>query len=299
MRSNIVKCVDNATKQQIAKEWASWAGSNKSLAKKWNISTRTLGRILKELVVFNEVVQQEDVVEYGFIFTGNQITLNTDKGEVTSIQKGDKNFKTVKRLLVDSKFSQESLDECWKIVHIPTFVETFSEGNLTVDHKQGKIFYGNFEVKHSLVDRIFKKIEDAGSVIPMVRFLSKLMDNPDKNIIEQLYPFLKHNCIEINNDGDIIAYRSVTLDYKDHRTGTFDNSVGKVVKMPRTQVNNNPNITCSSGLHCAAYGYASSFGGKDSRLVKVLVNPVNVVSVPTDYEGQKMRVCEFKVLEEV
>ena len=30
-------------------------------------------------------------------------------------------------------------------------------------------------------------------------------------------------------------------------------------------------------------------------IVSCIVNPMNVVSIPTDYNGAKMRVCEYKV----
>lgn len=31
-------------------------------------------------------------------------------------------------------------------------------------------------------------------------------------------------------------------------------------------------------------------------IVEVLINPKNVIAVPRDYNAQKMRVCEYKVI---
>jgi predicted RNase H-like nuclease (RuvC/YqgF family) len=45
----------------------------------------------------------------------------------------------------------------------------------------------------------------------------------------------------------------------------------------------------------ACFDYAKGFGEK---LVEVLVNPADVVCVPVDYNGTKMRVCRFEVVAE-
>jgi hypothetical protein len=108
-----------------------------------------------------------------------------------------------------------------------------------------------------------------------------------------LYKFLEHNGHPITQDGCFIAYRGVTKDFKDPHTRTFDNSVGSICEMPRDQVDDNPDNTCSSGLHVACYSYANGFG---KVTVEVKVDPVDVVCVPRDYNGTKMRVCKFEVL---
>jgi hypothetical protein len=57
------------------------------------------------------------------------------------------------------------------------------------------------------------------------------------------------------------------------------------------------NITCSSGLHIGAWEYVHSFTG--TRILECLIDPIDVVSVPTDYHNQKMRVCRYKVIRDV
>ena len=44
--------------------------------------------------------------------------------------------------------------------------------------------------------------------------------------------------------------------------------------------------------------YAQSFASGDDKLLDVEVDPSDVVAVPTDYNGTKMRVCKFKVVAE-
>jgi hypothetical protein len=78
----------------------------------------------------------------------------------------------------------------------------------------------------------------------------------------------------------------------------MDNSVGNIVEVPRSQVDDNPNNTCSHGLHVATMSYASTFGSGDDKILDVEVSPSDVVAVPTDYDGTKMRVCRFKVVAE-
>lgn len=290
-RTNVVRCVDENVKSEIKKSFDKKDFKTKTkLAEKYGISLRTLNRILKEKENGNEAP-----VSWDYTVTKDQVTIFKEE-EVRSVNKGMFNFKEIKNTLVLNNFNSESLDAAWNMCCVKKQIEIFSEGNITVDYNNGNIKYGQFAIKHSLVDRILNLLEKGKDCLPIVRFLDKLMDNPDKSIIDQLYPFLKHNDIEINEEGNIVAWRGVTWNFKDKYTGLMDNSVGNTVKIPRHLVDTNPEETCSSGLHCAARRYAESWG---DRLVKVLVEPKNVCSVPVDYDGQKMRVCEFKVLEEI
>ena len=129
------------------------------------------------------------------------------------------------------------------------------------------------------------------------RFWKNLCQNPSAESRESLYAFIEANNMTLTDDGCFIGYRSVRSDWTDHRTGKMDNSVGNVVAMNRDSVDPNPNNTCSRGLHVAAWGYASTFCG--GRTIEVKVNPRDVVTVPPDYNQQKMRVCRFTVVSEV
>jgi len=130
---------------------------------------------------------------------------------------------------------------------------------------------------------------------PLLNFWNNLKANPSFNSRKMLYKFLEHNGHPLTEDGCFIAYRGVTSDFKDCYTGSFDNSIGAVCEVPRDSVDDNPNNTCSSGLHVACHDYAHGFGAK---LIKVKVNPLDVVCVPVDYNGTKMRVSKFEVLSE-
>ena len=129
----------------------------------------------------------------------------------------------------------------------------------------------------------------------LLKFWDNLQSNPSFNSRQMLFKFLEHNGHPITPDGCFIAYRGVTSDFKDKHTRKWDNAVGSVCEIDRSEVDDNPNNTCSFGLHVACWNYAQSWG---DRVVMVKVNPADVVAVPTDYNGTKMRVCRFEVMEE-
>jgi hypothetical protein len=149
------------------------------------------------------------------------------------------------------------------------------------------------ELPPILSQRLQELNEEGFEVDGLVAFWENLKQNPSLNSREQLYKFLEQNGHPLTDDGHFIAYRGVSADFRDLHTNTFDNSPGSVCKMPRKDVDDNPNRTCSRGLHVAAFDYASTFG---PVTMEVKVNPRDVVAVPTDYNGQKMRVCEFVVV---
>lgn len=235
-----------------------------------------------------------DKDDYDFVITNQTITIFKG-GDSRSIHKTYPRYKEIRELILSDKVG--SLVEAYNMTSLPAFIEKFTEGDITVDHEEGSIYYHNFKIEHSLVDRILGMLTSGDkNTKPFIRFLDRLLRNPKKNVVEELYSFMDHNSIEINQDGYIIAYKGITSDYKDVYTESIDNSVGRVVKIPRTFVDDDPTKTCSHGLHVAAKEYAQSWG---SVLVKVKVCPSNVVSVPVDYSGMKMRVCEYEVLPEI
>ena len=332
-RTNIVKCKTEEEKLDIfAEHQQSIFNSKKELASAWGISTRSLNRILDEVVENNKpkvgfagaaeamnncvlafielsgslggglheipITFTIHYADYDYAVTKKQITVIKD-GESRSIVKGYPQFNEIKESLVDNDFSDMILAEVWDLMNLPKYIETFTQGSLMIDHEKGTVHYGNFLIENSLSDQLIKMLNEGVDVKGFCKFAELLLENPKETVIEELYAFLDHNSISINKDGMIEAYRSITLDWKDHHTGTMDNSIGTTVKMPRTMVDDNPERTCSKGLHVAAFDYANDFHQNNSRLVKVLVNPSHVVSVPVDYDGQKLRCCEFKVVEEV
>ena len=76
------------------------------------------------------------------------------------------------------------------------------------------------------------------------------------------------------------------------------NLPGSVLRFPRRDVDSNTSVGCSQGLHAGTHTYATEWA-RGGKLVAVAIKAVNVVSVPDDCTFQKLRVCEYEVLNEV
>jgi hypothetical protein len=63
--------------------------------------------------------------------------------------------------------------------------------------------------------------------------------------------------------------------------------------MPRSEVAHNPRQACEAGLHVGTFNYVG--GHTREHVLEVHVNPRDIVSVPTDGGGQKVRVCRYTV----
>lgn len=224
-----------------------------------------------------------------YIITDNNITVNYN-GETHIVSRKDS---LAEQLLNAIRSGQED--------QIPDLV---SAAKKIVDYGQG-----DFEVKnhHVLIDGqpvhdvLSNKILDFQSQglphKPLVNFARNLMKNPSHRAVNELFLFLEANNHPLTEDGNFIAYKRVRPDFKDIHSGTMDNSVGNVVEMPRNQVDEDCNRTCSTGLHVANWDYSyNNFGSKSDTMLEVEVNPEHVVAVPTDYNNAKMRVCKYKVL---
>lgn len=143
----------------------------------------------------------------------------------------------------------------------------------------------------------------------LVKFLELLYANPNPQSRESLYGFISRHGLTIRKDGYFIAYKGLDGEFgSKHKgygivdgvevNGTLFNKPGSVLRFPRKDVNSNTSVGCAQGLHAGTHAYATNWasGGK---LVAVAINPTNVVSVPDDCYYQKIRVCEYEVLNEI
>jgi hypothetical protein len=159
------------------------------------------------------------------------------------------------------------------------------------------LFYDDVELNSMLARQIISMYKDGFDIEPFVKFIENLMKNPSKRAVEELYGFLDKGKLPITPEGNFLAYKKVRDDYTDVHSGTFDNSVGQICQMPRNQVDEDKNRTCSAGLHFCSMSYLQSFGG--SRIMIVSINPKDVVSIPADYNDSKGRTCKYKVVGEL
>lgn len=185
--------------------------------------------------------------------------------------------------------------EVKRLICLPDVIESYVHGDLTIVNDE--VFYKNHKIKNGLTKRLVRMIKEGFPIDPLLAFLHNLLENPSNRAIQEAYTFLDTNNLPITDDGHFIAYKKINADWTDCHTGKINNSVGTEVSMPRNEVDDNPNNTCSHGLHVCSLAYLDHFGG--ARLVAVKVNPQNIVSVPIDYNNSKMRVCAYTVLTEL
>lgn len=172
-------------------------------------------------------------------------------------------------------------------------------GNGYVSIVGGEVFWKGQPFHNALSARMIEMYQDGFPIDPMVRFMENLMENPSKRSVDQVYGFLEKNSLPITEDGHFLAFKRVREDYKDIHSGTFDNSVGEIVEMERNLVDDNPDSHCSTGLHFCSESYLGSFGSSSQPVMILKINPADVVSIPTDYNGAKGRCMRYEVVGEV
>jgi hypothetical protein len=77
--------------------------------------------------------------------------------------------------------------------------------------------------------------------------------------------------------------------YTDNYTGKMEIRMGEPISMIRKDCSNDPNDSCSAGLHCKSARYSLNLG---SDVIVTLVNPFHVVAIPS-YDSTKFRTCQY------
>lgn len=178
--------------------------------------------------------------------------------------------------------------------------------------RSGNVFFDNQPVSNALTEQVVRFIENGYEDFkPLVAFFEKVQDNPNEHSREQLYDWLETHYFTITETGNFIGYKGVrngadTFESISHGTaisdgveytGAIPNPIGAIVEMPRDAVQHDPSVGCHTGLHVGTWEYASGFA--QGAVLKVEVNPRDVVSVPTDCNYQKLRTCRYTVLEAI
>ncbi|NIU02289.1 MAG: hypothetical protein GWN01_15715 [Nitrosopumilaceae archaeon] len=236
-------------------------------------------------------VDTEDDSEDHFILVPNSVITIVHEGQAHTIDASNVSFNQIVEFCVRGMFEQAV-----SLAMPAKAITEFTKGDVTV--KGETVLYRGEATKDGLADAIIRLMAEGDEGFKkLVAFMNKVKQNPSYKSRHELFGFIKAKDIEITEEGDLICWKKIRHDWTDCYTGTIDNSVGNRVSVPREEVDDDSNRTCSEGLHAAAKSYLSHFRGE--RVVKVLVNPKDVVSIPTDYNDAKMRTCEYVVLEEV
>ncbi|QLA10691.1 lysis inhibitor [Shewanella phage Thanatos-2] len=218
------------------------------------------------------------------------ITMYSDK--VYTVNSGHTKFNVILKALKDGNHAL-ALELASVENHILRQVK-FNSG-LIIDGD--KITYKGRLLRGGAASRIIDDMMLGKDFSKWASFLSKLLENPEEKNIVRLFDFLVHKDIEICDDGHFYAWKYVRKDFTDCFTGTIDNSPGKSPRMPREEVCNDDNISCAPGLHVCALKYMEGINRHSYNIVLVKVHPRDVVSIPLDYNVDKIRTCGYHVME--
>lgn len=214
-------------------------------------------------------------------------------GEYYTISKENPNFGAAKQALID-KNVEELIAAIRPIRGVEKALERFGEVRVEGD----AVYYGDNELHGVLVDRILEFAREGLDFKPLALFLENLMNNPSKTAVDELYLFLESakTPMPITEDGYFLAYKKVKHNFTDLYSGTVSYAIGEVAEMPRNQVNDNRNVTCSAGLHFCSLDYLPRFHGGEYPVIIVKINPADVVSIPSDYNNSKGRASRMEVI---
>lgn len=167
-----------------------------------------------------------------------------------------------------------------------------------IEVKDGNVYIDGDAVTSIVAERVLNALAGDVDAVHIFKFMTRLQLNPSKRAVDELYTFLEHKNLPITDSGTFLAYKAVRSDYSDKHTGTFFNTVGSVLTMPRNKVDDDKNAPCSYGFHAGTLEYASDFANHYDKMVVVEIDPADVVSIPTDCNFQKLRTCRYKVVAE-
>ena len=225
-----------------------------------------------------------------YTLTNDTLTVIVN-GRPYSIRRGAEKFEAAKQAVLDGEW-----DTLPSLLSPGLAIEQWlTGGDFTV--VDGFISYRGERIDQSLNTRMLGMADKGTDPSCWLKFWARLQANPSYRSVNQLYAFLVHEGIAIDEeDGFILAYKSVRSDYLDHHSGTCDNHPGAVNEMPRNKISDDPNTPCHEGFHVGALKYALGFGSDDKRIIICKVDPADVVCVPYDSSHMKVRVCKYVVV---
>ena len=242
---------------------------------------------------------------FAAIITPTSVSWSSLNGKVNTVLPSNKIFSEVcdliKTIQIASKASsgtsetdiealRATLDD---IVDVAKKIVSAGNGNVTVS--DGVVYYKDKVVNNAISSRIIWGLSEGFDMTAYINFLDNCMENPSMRAVNEFYSFLERNA----DDGHALGYKRVRKDFKDIMSGKFDNSPGSLVEMPRNEVDDNSAVTCSAGLHFCSISYLPQYrSSNDNRVVIVKVNPRDIVSIPIDYDHQKVRCCRYEVVSE-
>ena len=229
-----------------------------------------------------------------YILTDDSLTVVLE-GKALTIRQDHPNWQATLDAL-----SSEDWDVLPHLFDESKAVEDYFDSEAGVKVVDGAVYYTADDLDEPLhgvvVDKILHFMRNSLPYKPLVAFVGKLAGNPSRRAVDELYTFLEHKNMPITHDGNFIAYKGVSNNFMDIYSSKFDNSVGQTLSMRRNAVCDDADMGCSYGFHAGSYEYAKGWAGSGGHLMRVEIDPSDVVSVPKDCDCQKLRTCKYKVV---
>lgn len=243
-------------------------------------------------------------MKYPYIISENSVTVVVD-GRPITVTEGQSNYDSVLRAVKNGDW-----DSIESRLNIAKEVEDWASGDISI--KNGVVYFKGDEELHGSVTKKLLSLIKQGvkDNTPFVNYITNLLSNPSRQSVEELYSFQDYKQLPINEDGHVVAYKSVNedgwsttgnkrtkvLQGKTNERGQIYNEIGATIEVERRHVDDDRRKHCSHGLHVGSFNYASTYSKK---LLMVTFNPADAVSVPEDCSCQKLRVCKYKVIKEI
>lgn len=210
-------------------------------------------------------------------------------------------------------------EHVWSLFDVAAGVRTrFKQVTERVSFDGDTVLFDGDPIHSVLSEQLHRAILDGNSenYTALAKFWEKLESNPNDHSREQGFDWLASHKFQITAEGDIVGYKyvysngdgeysSCSKSQVPNTPSAFVNGnpipplsvvpqrVGDVVTMPRSEVTHDPSLACERGLHVGTFDYVG--GGRRDHVLEVHVNPRDIVSVPTDGGGGKVRVCRYTV----
>ena len=187
--------------------------------------------------------------------------------------------------------------------------DTFNKVSERISIAYGQVFLDNQPVDNVISEHIIKSHREGTTDWKyLVAFWENVEMNPSQDSKDAILNWLRAADFTLTLDGQIVGYKGLRADFTsihagpgivngEEMDGNLPNAVGNVIEIARDKVDANRFAGCSTGLHVGTWDYAKNFA--QGALVSVHVHPRDVVMVPNDSNGQKMRVSRYKVVRQV
>lgn len=222
-------------------------------------------------------------------------------------------------ILSESAEARPNVDRLRELADTTVLVSTKFEA-LTdrITTRNGKLYFDGDELDTALTQKILSMLDEGDEDWEaFVNFMDKLYQNPNPAARDAFYGWLSARPFNIRPNGDVVGYKRVKsydgegeTDFQSWHDGPaivsgeeytggaggVPQSIGDVVEKPRSSVDNSTRDECSDGLHVGTYEFARSNSNYGSTILRLIVNPRDVVGVPTEVRGSaKFRCCRYVI----